>query len=419
MTIEVGDKVLLIPDGKGGYLAQEIQQLKDGDKCLLFPNEKGGFFAVKTMPPAPGDNVLIIPTRTNTNLVLYSEPILETWYATVYSILTPVVTTPCPGPSDSVYIASTLSDVKLFKDGAVLKTFNTQFPSWLIGGITLNPDNSKLIISYHNLGINYHLKGYDTDTTNLLWNFTTTNAIYAPLIMLSNGSVVVRDDGGNVYCVDSSDGSQIWAYAIDAQSYSSARGSIAIDTSDNAYFGTKSGRIYKITTAGTVSYNTLLGDACNCTPSISQFNGDIIISTNANYLYRYDSSFVFKRFLLTSFTGSTASKPAIDNDGNIYIANTNGNIFKFDYKLDILGSYTTPAAVNSSVIFCPVNDLISFTAEDYKIYFLNRDMTLNQAIDIYPYGTTTIMPNYSTPVENENGIIFVGSHDGQIFAIYL
>ena len=61
MTINVGDKVLLFPDGKGGYTAYEISAPAVGEKCILIPDGKGGYIAVGTGAPEAGGKVPVVP----------------------------------------------------------------------------------------------------------------------------------------------------------------------------------------------------------------------------------------------------------------------------------------------------------------------------------------------------------------------
>ena len=61
MTINVGDKVLLFPDGRGGYTAYEISAPAVGEKCILLPDGKGGYTAVGVSAPSVGDKVPVVP----------------------------------------------------------------------------------------------------------------------------------------------------------------------------------------------------------------------------------------------------------------------------------------------------------------------------------------------------------------------
>ena len=61
MTINVGDKVLLFPDGRGGYTAYEISAPAVGEKCILLPDGKGGYIAVGVSAPEAGDKVPVVP----------------------------------------------------------------------------------------------------------------------------------------------------------------------------------------------------------------------------------------------------------------------------------------------------------------------------------------------------------------------
>lgn len=69
MTINVGDKVILIPNGRGGYLAQKPFAPSVGDKVLLIPDGKGGYIVTKMTVPQIGDKLLVFPQHNNENLV--------------------------------------------------------------------------------------------------------------------------------------------------------------------------------------------------------------------------------------------------------------------------------------------------------------------------------------------------------------
>lgn len=85
MTITVGDKVLLIPDGKGGYLAKEMITPAAGDKALLIPDGKGGYIVAKMGTPVTGDNVIVFPEKVNGHIVWKSETAIGTAIGTLYN----------------------------------------------------------------------------------------------------------------------------------------------------------------------------------------------------------------------------------------------------------------------------------------------------------------------------------------------
>src|SRR5574343_583836 len=83
MTIEVGDKVILIPNRKEGYTAQRVGTPEVGDKVLLIPNKSGGYIATKLSTPQVGDKVIILPERER--IVLH--PGGTTYYSCVILIM--------------------------------------------------------------------------------------------------------------------------------------------------------------------------------------------------------------------------------------------------------------------------------------------------------------------------------------------
>jgi hypothetical protein len=93
MTIEVGDKVILIPDGKGGYLAQKITIPQVGDKVILIPDGRGGFAATKSITPLVGDKVITMNTNRG-RIILHTLPYttigtLISWEPLAYQEITP------------------------------------------------------------------------------------------------------------------------------------------------------------------------------------------------------------------------------------------------------------------------------------------------------------------------------------------
>lgn len=68
MTIDVGDKVILIPDGRRGYITQKIGTIAAGDKVILFSDGRGGHIAVKAGTIGVGDKTLVIPQYIDGNL---------------------------------------------------------------------------------------------------------------------------------------------------------------------------------------------------------------------------------------------------------------------------------------------------------------------------------------------------------------
>jgi len=69
MTIQVGDKVILIPNGRGGHTAEKIIPPGVGDKTLLIPNGRGGYTAIKMSVPSTGDKVIAFEERGK--IILY------------------------------------------------------------------------------------------------------------------------------------------------------------------------------------------------------------------------------------------------------------------------------------------------------------------------------------------------------------
>jgi hypothetical protein len=73
MTVEVGDKVVLVPLSGGGQVAVKSGAIEEGDKVLLIPLSGGGQVAVKLASPAVGEKVILYPLSNGGFVCLRSD----------------------------------------------------------------------------------------------------------------------------------------------------------------------------------------------------------------------------------------------------------------------------------------------------------------------------------------------------------
>lgn len=72
MTLQVGDKAVVIPLRDGGRVAVRSGTISVGDKAVLIPGANGQIYAVKPASPQVGDKVILYPLRNGGYVCLAS-----------------------------------------------------------------------------------------------------------------------------------------------------------------------------------------------------------------------------------------------------------------------------------------------------------------------------------------------------------
>lgn len=72
MTLNVGDKVVMVPLRGGGLAAVRSGEIAVGDKVVVIPGKNGERFVVKPATPAVGDRVIVYPLRNGQYVCLAS-----------------------------------------------------------------------------------------------------------------------------------------------------------------------------------------------------------------------------------------------------------------------------------------------------------------------------------------------------------
>ncbi len=198
--------------------------------------------------------------------------------------------------------------------------------------------------------------GYSTSTptlTNatLLWNYTTDSVVGASAAIV-DGLVYIGSDGGVAYCLNASDGSEIWSFTVHAANPRlQAFGVTAISSSmavanGYVYFGCYDRNVYCLSAStGKLVWNFTTGNTVESCPSVA--NGYVYVGSWDGNVYCLDAANGTRIWSYT--TGALVeSSPAVV-DGQVYVGSANGNI----YCLNALSgakiwSYPTGNIVESS-----------------------------------------------------------------------
>jgi outer membrane protein assembly factor BamB len=145
------------------------------------------------------------------------------------------------------------------------------------------------------------------------WTFSDIGSAFTSSVAISsNGTIYIGSENGNVYALDSSDGTSVWTFPTNDAIHSSP----AISFDGTIYIGSTDNFVYAINPDGTLKWSYETGDSIESSISISSI-GTIIVGSDDNNVYALNSDGT----LVWSFNlnGDVKSSAAIGNDGTIYI----------------------------------------------------------------------------------------------------
>ena len=224
----------------------------------------------------------------------------------------------------------------------------------------------------------YYLYAFNPDGT-IKWTYTfnTTTRNLRGLTVVNDTIYTTSDDGTFHAIIDNGNNATLlWSYTtgfrVDAAP--------AVGSDGTIYFANYNGDVYALNPNGTLKWKYAVGGQIQSGISISS-NGTLYVGSPNGYLYALTDNGNNATQLWNYTTGSiTWSTAAISTDGTIYVGSNSGS-------------------PNSGVL-----------------YALNPDGTLKWNYTIG--GTWTVSGGITdSPVIGADGIIYVGSLDGNIYAI--
>ncbi|NPA92802.1 MAG: sortase, partial [Chloroflexi bacterium] len=279
------------------------------------------------------------------------------------------------------------------------------------------------------------------------WTFSMDGQYYpSSAIIGTDGTLYVGSDTGYLYAVNP-DGTLKWSY--DTGDY--IAGTPAIDSEGIVYFGSHNGYFYALNPDGTLKWSDNVGSAIFSSPVIDS-NGVIYIGTGKGVRAYTPDGLLKWEF----YTGKISrSSPALSPDEQtLYIGSYDNNIYAINTNDGTeIWSYTTGDYVRSSPAVATDGSVIYVGSEDGYLYALNADGTLkwrfqannevrsspaisadgstiyvgeydppynlyaidaNTGLEIWHYAMTNHV--VASPVIDPNGNLFLGLHDGSVWA---
>lgn len=281
---------------------------------------------------------------------------------------------------------------------------------------------------------------------DLKWFYTTEAPINTSPAIDSDGTIYIAS-GSTLYAFRS-DRTQEWTYQADDVISTSP----VIGQDGTIYFGAEDERLYALSQAGDLKWKDFKAE-CGIRSAVIGGDDTIYVGSRDNNIYAVgeDSSLKWNHE-----TGGNVFDPVIDADGNIYFGSLDFDLYSFgidgkrrwdlpelaiytltigkdgtlyagqgsmirdaddNYKdtyfyalkpdSTILWKYKTDGTCSSSLVGS--NGNIYFPG-GYHIYALNADGSLEWKLDLGDYIG-------SNPVMSQDGIMYVGSTNGMLYAI--
>ncbi|MFO7734837.1 MAG: PQQ-binding-like beta-propeller repeat protein [bacterium] len=283
------------------------------------------------------------------------------------------------------------------------------------------------------------------------WKFKTGDSIYATPAVSPDGTIYIPSRDGNLYAV-APDGTEIWRYETGDRLSSSPAvrpdGSViyagtdsgllavtksgekhwefetkdavdsspVIDSNNTVYVGDDSGTIYAVTADGKEQWQFATKSSIDASPAIGADGTLYTLSSDGLfYAFHPDGTLWWKKFVGALSGQNMTSSPVISSDGTIFTVGNDTkkkphNIYAFSVDGHLLWSdkhgepfVKASAALGASgTLFLPGL---------YGVHI--RDSNNGDETTEIPVGEN----NFSSPALSQNGILYIGSGDGFLYAI--
>jgi len=253
---------------------------------------------------------------------------------------------------------------------------------------------------------------------SLKWRYKTGGIIRSSPAIASDGTVYVGSFDGKLYAFNS-DGTIKWSY----QTGDGIESSPAIGTDGTIYVGSSDAYLYAINANGSLQWRYFIGDAVGSSPAIGE-DGTIYVGCWVRDLFALSPSGNLL-WIYPTYTGGVFSSPTIAANGTIYIANDGA---WRDQLSDLPEPYDEPWYIHrinidgSTAILMEHGqaDVYSTAAVEADTSFFigyGQDLLAYNPNGVLNWGFATEGLVDSSPIIGIDGIVYVGSDDGNFYAV--
>ena len=233
------------------------------------------------------------------------------------------------------------------------------------------------------------------------WSFATgLNNLSAPTI-LGDGTIIFGSADGSLYALDSA-GKKRWEFSEPSNLYSSP----AVAPDGTIYVGSEDNNLYAITVTGVKKWKVNLGHVVRSSPTVGP-DGTIYVGCWNGWFYAINPADGGVKWQFQT-QGIAFQSPALSSDGVVYIADANKTLIALDaatgakkWAFTMGGIGDTPAIAGDGTIY--------IGSEDGNVYAVKPDGTLKWKF------LTAGFP--SSPAIGADGVVYVGSGAGFLYAI--
>lgn len=181
----------------------------------------------------------------------------------------------------------------------------------------------------------------------------------------------------------------------------------AVGDDGTLYLGSQDGKVYAVSTQGSVKWSFTTGKAVRSTPALGA-DGTVYIPSQDGKLYALTKE-GNKKWEFAIGVSLLDASPTVAADGTIYLGADDNKLYAINPDGSKKWEFVAGGKIRSSVAIRPDNALV-VTCNDKKVYVLNPDGT-----EKWQFSTTATIN--ASPALGADGTVYVGDDGGKFFAI--
>ncbi|MGI9288519.1 MAG: PQQ-binding-like beta-propeller repeat protein, partial [Pseudomonadales bacterium] len=302
-----------------------------------------------------------------------------------------------------------------------IKAIGSKSPSILENGALLYSDRqvdanfSRITLSTHNRPGTGHLNGIPTSAYAL--GQRESRAYVA--VVKDEGLDADGEELEDTYALRSmslTNMGTVWSFSLS----SAVNGTPAVGKAGNISFGTADGDVVTLNPDGQELWRFNAGSPLNGHPALGE-NGTVYIGADNGRLYAVNQDVLDWSY---ATAGKVTGSPAIASDGAIYVGSHDGFLHVLNSDGSLRWTFETGGAIQASPTL-GADGMVYFASDDGLVYAIDSAAAAEAANDVnasvtpvWSYNINAIEGMRSSPVLGDDGVLYVASNGGNVYAIY-